>query len=118
MTCQTPLSLNIYYTDPYNPKKSNLEEGDISLITLPQGIADTFSFIGGLTGDFVYSFTILRESDRPPYITLSLEGSALTEEIIRQNVIYLYPMDKRLHLANLKIKDLSGSDEINYIQLF
>ena len=115
VTCQTPLSLNIYYTDPYNPKKSNLEEGDISLITLPPGMAETFSFKGGLTGDFIYSFTILRESDKPPYITLSLEGSALSEEIIRQNGIYLYPMDKRLRLANLKNRDLSGSDETKLI---
>ena len=58
VTCQTPLSLNIYYTVPYNPKKSNLEEGDISLIILPPGMAENFSFKGGLTGYFVYSFTI------------------------------------------------------------
>ena len=115
VNCQTPLSLNIYYTDPYNPKKSNLEEGDISLISLPTGMAETFSFKGGLEGDFVYSFAILRESDRPPYISLGLEGAALSEEIIRENGIYLYPMDKRLRLANLKNRDLTGSDETRLI---
>ncbi|MBO6244398.1 MAG: hypothetical protein J6O41_07575, partial [Clostridia bacterium] len=66
VTCKTPLLLNVYYTDEANPKKSNLQQGDVSILTLAPNEKDTLTFIENLKGSrFLYSFSVQRKYGAP-----------------------------------------------------
>ena len=66
VTCNTPLLLNVYYTDEVNPKRANLQQGDISILTLNPNMKDTLYFIENLMGErFLYSFSIQRKYGDP-----------------------------------------------------
>jgi hypothetical protein len=116
VTCTTPLLLNVYYTDAAAPKKTNLDQGDISLISIPAGRSDSLSFKMGLIGEFIYSFTILRENDLKPNILVSFNED---EELrITTNGITIKPSNENYPLIIIYNKILSGSDETKVIFKF
>ena len=116
VTCTTPLLLNVYYTDAAAPKKTNLDQGDISIISIPAGRSDSLSFKMGLTGEFIYSFTVLRENDLKPKILISFNED---EELkITTNGITIKPSNENYPLINIYNKILSGSDDTKIIFKF
>ena len=68
VTCKIPLLLNVYYTDPAATKKTNLDQGDISVISLSPGTSETLTFKLGLEGEFIFSFNVFRETKSPDII--------------------------------------------------
>ena len=84
--CNVPLLVNLFYTDPEETKVTNLEMGDITIITLEAGRQETLTFKMGETGPYVYSFTIEKNSKTNPKISVLLDGK---EEIIyNENGVY------------------------------
>ena len=84
--CNVPLLVNLFYTDPEETKVTNLQMGDITIITLEAGRQETLTFKMGETGPYVYSFTIEKNSKTNPKISVLLDGK---EEIIyNENGVY------------------------------
>jgi len=63
--CNLPLLLNLYYVNPKETKISNLEIGDISIISLERGQTQTLKFKTGEKGPYAYSFNIQKENGNP-----------------------------------------------------
>ena len=112
VTCKIPLLLNIYYTDPAEPKKTNLDQGDISIISLAPGTSETLTFKIGLGGEFIFSFNAQREYGQVPNILVEFDDEDL---VINKNGIftkystYIYP------LITIRNKQLTGSDKTKII---
>ena len=116
ITCKTPLLLNVYYTDPINTKKTKLDQGDISIITLAPGTTETLTFNTGLDGEFVYSFNVQRENNLEPNIVVSF----LDEDdlIIKKNGIFTKRTKENYPLINIHNKQVVDSDETKVIFKF
>ena len=71
--CKTPLLLNVYYTNTITTKKTNLGQGDISIITLYPRASETLTFKLGLDNEFIYSFNILNTESKNPNILVNLK---------------------------------------------
>ena len=115
VTCKIPLLLNVYYTDPAAPKKTNLDEGDVSIISLFPGTSETLTFKLGLSGDFIYSFNVWRENSQPNIAVLFEDHHDLE---IKQNGIFLRETDQNFYLITIKNNVLSGGDQTKVIFKF
>ena len=112
VTCKIPLLLNIYYTDPAATKKTNLDQGDISIITLAPGTSETLTFKIGLDGEFIFSFNAQRENNLDPNILVKFDDEDL--EINKNGIFtkystYIYP------LITIRNKQITGSDKTKII---
>ena len=108
VTCKTPLLLNVYYTDPIAPKKTNLDQGDISIISLSPGTSETLTFKLGLEGEFIYSFNILNEHNSNPNILVKFEDDE--ELLCNKNGIFTKQTKNNYFLITIYNKQLTGSD--------
>ena len=75
VTCNVPLLINLFYVDPEVTKVTNLEKGDISILSLGKGEEQVLTFILGQEGPFVYSFTIEKDSRIKPKITITFDDN-------------------------------------------
>jgi len=71
--CNLPLLLNLYYVNPKETKISNLEIGDIVILSLQKGQEQPLRFKTGEAGPFVYSFNIFKENGQKPNIEITFE---------------------------------------------
>jgi hypothetical protein len=116
VTCKTPLLLNIYYTDDANPKKSNLQQGDVSIITLYPNSKESLSFIENLSGDrFLYSFYVHRTYGTPDIL---IEFESKSDMRINQNGIYIKNTIENYRLITVSNKRLTGDDSTKVIFKF
>ena len=99
VTCKIPTLINIYYTDKENPKVKNLDQGDISIIDLGPSESEILSFKQSLLGEFIYSFNVFVESQKPN-IQISFEGEE--EMNIDKNGIFTKNSNK--NYQNIKIE--------------
>ena len=116
VTCKTPLLLNIYYTDPVAPKKSNLDQGDIAIVGLYAGAQETLSFKLGLYGEYIYNFFVMNEYNQIPNLLIDFENE--DELIIKQNGIYNKRTDKNYALMTINNMKVTGFDETKIIFKF
>ena len=108
VTCNTPLLLNIYYTDEANPKINNLQQGDISILTLRPNTQEKLTFIENLKGSlFLYSFNV-HNNYRDPHILIEFNNEDKLE--INKNGIYIKnsTINYRSIIVNNKL--LTGED--------
>ena len=68
--CKLPLLLNLYYVDPNRPKVTNLQIGDIAVISLEKAQKQVLNFKTGEAGPFVYSFNIYKDNNLKPNIEI------------------------------------------------
>ena len=115
VTCKLPLLLNVYYTDPISTKKTNLDEGDISIIKLYPGTSETLTFKLGLSGEFVYSFNVWRENNEPD-IAVIFEDDDILE--IKKNGIYTRQTTENYFLITIRNRAKFGSDDTKVIFKF
>ena len=108
VTCKTPLLLNVYYTDPIAPKKTNLDQGDISIISLYPGTSETLTFKLGLDGEFIYSFNILNEESKNPNILVKFEDDDEME--CKQNGIFRKRTKENYYLITIYNRQVTGSE--------
>ena len=116
ITCKTPLLMNVYYTDPIAPKKTNLDQGDISVLTLAPGTSETITFKVGLTGEFIYSFNVLRSNDLAPNIVVKFDEE--DQMPISINGIFNRRTKTNYPLINIYNKQITGSDSTKIIFKF
>ena len=114
VTCKIPLLLNVYYTDPYVTKKTNLDQGDISIITLAPGTSETLTFKLGLEGQFIFSFNVQRSNNLVPNIVVVFE-EGVDEMPITQNGIITRKTDEIYPLITIKNNQITGSDQTKVI---
>ena len=109
VTCKTPLLLNVFYTDEANPKKYNLQQGDVSILKLGPNAKDSLTFIENLKGSrFFYSFTIHRTYGAP---NILIEFDNANDNLeIKQNGIYVQNTIINYHSLTISNKQLSGDD--------
>ena len=115
VTCQTPLLLNVYYTDPIATKKTNLDEGDISVISLAPGTSETLTFKTGLSGEFIYSFNVLRANNLPPNIVVRFDDEDMS---INRNGVFNKRTKDNYPLINIYNNQITGTDETKIIFKF
>ena len=111
--CNTPLLLNIYYTDEANPKRTNLQQGDISILTLKPNKNDNLSFIENLNSKiFLYSFTVHRNYGEPNiYIEFNNKDKDNKDNmIINKNGIYIKNTPENYKTIKIYNKQLTGDD--------
>ena len=106
VTCKTPLLLNVYYTDPIATKKTNLDQGDISLISLDPATSETLTFKLGLKGEFIYSFSVLNELQNPDILVEFPDGDTLE---CKQNGIFRKRTEENYLLINIRNRQIVGS---------
>ena len=110
VTCNTPILLNIYYTDETVPKKSNLQQGDMTILTLHPKSKDSLSFIEELNGaNLLYSFTVHRRYGEPN-IYIQFEEKTEDDKTIDKNGIYIVNTTKHYRLITVQNKQLTGDD--------
>ena len=86
VTCNLPLLINLFYTEPNEEKMNNLKIGDISIFSLEAKEQKILSFNLEQTGNFIYSFTIEKSNEKNPNISIIFDNR---EEIaITNNGIY------------------------------
>ena len=106
VTCKIPTLINIYYTDKQNPKVSDLDQGDISIIELKPSESQKLSFKQFLKGEFIYSFNVYVDNNKPN-ILVSFEDEE--EMNINKNGLFTKSSNKNYEYINIKNKELSGS---------
>ena len=116
VTCNTPLLLNIYYTDETNPHKSNLQQGDVSILSLHPNTKESLSFIENLSGErFLYSFNVQRTHGVPNILIQFENKETMT---IKQNGIYIQNTTENYRLITVSNKQLTGDDTTKVIFKF
>ena len=86
VTCNVPLLVNLFYTDPSETKVTLLETGDITILSLEKGKKETLTFKPSEKGPFVYSFTIDKDSLTVPRILITFDG--MEEISFTKNGVY------------------------------
>ena len=109
VTCKLPLLLNLYYTNPDNPKVNNLDLGDISILSLPIGQSQTISFKSREEGPFVYSFNIYKENKQNPNIEIIFEE----EVTLKAKENGLYTKDTLTNYEKITIYNRDNSGSVN-----
>lgn len=100
--CKFPLLLNFYYADPNSYKVSNLEIGDISVISL-QGMESqilTFKLDEENNPNLIYSFNILSENSPKPNIKIIFQNDEILE--IKENGIFLKKITEKIGYLTIK----------------
>ena len=92
------------YTDPENPKVTNLDEGDISIIDLLPGESKTLFLKAGLDDEFIYSFTVNKESINLPNIKVQFSNGYSLQ--FKQNGIFTHKTTERFN--NIVIENLES----------
>ena len=115
VTCKIPLLLNVYYTDPIATKKTNLDQGDISIITLSPLTNETLSFKFGLSGDFIYSFNIWRENNQPNF-WVEFDSDDILKMTI--NGIFTKRTNQYLPIMTIQNRAIIGNDKSRVIFKF
>ena len=115
VTCKIPTLINIYYTDKENPKVKNLDQGDISIIDLGPSESEILSFKQSLLGEFIYSFNVFVESQKPN-IQISFEGEE--EMNIDKNGIFTKNSNKNYQNIKIENKEFSGNMKTKVIFKF
>ena len=115
VTCKIPSLLNIYYTDNENPKIQYLDQGDISILDLGPADSQILTFISGLQGEFIYSFSIIEENEKPNILVTFEDGETIT---INKNGIYTKNSNKNYGYLNIENIDRSGSTKTKVIFKF
>ena len=83
--CNLPLLLNIYYVNPQETKLTNLEIGDITILSLLRGQSQTLKFKTGEKGPYAYSFNVFKEYGNPNIQLTFSDKSTLN---ITENGVY------------------------------
>ena len=86
VTCNLPVLLNVFYVDPTQVKTSNLELGDISILSLQKGQDLELTIAEGTKGPFTYSFNVFKDSVQKPNIEIVFPDSS--KLIANQNGLY------------------------------
>ena len=104
--CNLPLLLNIYYINPQETKLTNLEIGDITILSLIRGQSQTLKFKTGEKGPYAYSFNIIKEYGNPNIQLTFSDKSTLN---ITENGVY--PKYSLYEFENITIynKDNAGT---------
>ena len=114
--CNLPLLLNLYYINPDSQKITNLEKGDIIILSLELGQRQVFYFKTEDEGPFVYSFNVFKDSAQKPNIEIIFdEETILTANengIFKKDSIYGY---EKLEIIN---NDKTGSTSTRVIFKF
>ena len=114
--CKTPLLINVYYTDPKNPNKYNLKQGDISILTLKPNIKESLSLINNLSGQrFIYSFNV-RKRNSTPNILIKYDDK--DSQTIQQNGIYIQNTTDYYRSIAISNKESTGEDTTRVIFKF
>ena len=114
--CNTPLLINVYYTDESNPHKTNLQQGDVSILTLHPNTKESLSFIKDLSGErFLYSFNVYRKYGAPNILIEYETKDSLT---IKQNGIYVKNTTENYRVISVSNKQLTGDDTTKIIFKF
>ena len=113
ITCKTPSLLNIYYTDPLNPKTSNLVKDDISIISLAPGTSETLTFKEISKGDYIFTFNVLSSYNLQPNIKITFTEDDYME--INQNGIFTKKIKEIYPSIKIQNMDMSGSAETKII---
>ena len=114
--CNLPLLLNLYYVDPENPKLTNVEKGDIIIISLEIGQSKVFYFKAEDDGPFVYSFNVFKDNALKPNIEIRFDE----ETILTANENGIFKKDNVFGYEKLEIinNDKSGSTSTRVIFKF
>ena len=73
LTCNVPLLVNLFYTDPENTKINNLEVGDITVLSLEKVTEQALTFT--YSGDYYYIFSFTVENEaRKPKLSITFDG--------------------------------------------
>ena len=107
ITCNVPLLVNLFYTDPEETKVTNLEMGDITILSLEKGKTETLTFKLGEKGPFVYSFTIEKKSKNGPKISINFDE--MEEVIYTENGVYTKYAVFEYNKIVISNKDNSGN---------
>ena len=105
--CKLPLLLNLFYIDPTDIKTSNLEIGDITIISLEKGKEQVLSFKTGGKGPFVYSFTIMKPNNQNPNI--EIEFNTANIKSYNKNGVYSEYSFTEYERIIIRNKEDSGS---------
>ena len=117
VTCKIPSLLDVYYTDPENPKLTNLDQGDITIFNLGPGESQRLSFNDNLKGDFIYSFNVVLEYNKPN-IAIHFEDEDKEDMTIIENGIFTKDSNKNYEYIIVENKDLSGRSKTKIIFKF
>ena len=105
--CSVPLLVNLFYVDPSAAKVTNLEIGDITVISLEKGKEESLTFKLGESGPFVYSFTVEKDSTVPPKISITFDGAEVM--LITENGVYNKYWLTQYNKITIANKDNSGN---------
>ena len=115
VTCKIPTLINIYYTDKENPKVSNLDQGDISIIDLGPTEIQTLQFKQGLLGEFIYSFNVFEDKENPNIQITFEDGEEMN---IDRNGIVTKNSNKNYEYIKIENKQISGNIKTKVIFKF
>ena len=102
VTCNTPLLLNVYYTDPSAPKKENLDKDDITILSLKPGDTEVLTFKPEIEGDFIYTFNVLKTNDLSPKMP---------------NIVISFNQDEYIHIIKYGIYTKKSKDNYPSINI-
>jgi hypothetical protein len=116
VTCNVPLLINLFYADPQKTKVTNLETGDITVLSLAKGEQQDLTFKMGEKGPFHYSFTIGKNSRIKPKVTITFNGKNPMN--ITENGVYTNYWVSQYSKIEIKNEDLSGNTNTRVIFKF
>ena len=115
VTCKIPTLINIYYTDKNNPKVSDLDQGDISIIELGPRESQKLLFKQFLKGEFIYSFNVYIDNNKPN-ISISYEDEE--KMTIIKNGLFTKSSNKNYEYINIENNLFEGSMKTKIIFKF
>ena len=116
VTCNVPLLINLFYTDPEESKVTNLETGDITVLSLAKGQQQDLTFKMGEKGPFHYSFTVEKNSKYNPKISITFNGK--NEMEITENGVYTKYWVSQYNKIEIQNNDVSGNTNTRVIFKF
>ena len=116
VTCNVPLLINLFYTDPEESKVTNLETGDITVLSLAKGQQQDLTFKMGEKGPFHYSFTVEKNSKYNPKISITFNGKNKME--ITENGVYTKYWVSQYNKIEIQNNDVSGNTNTRVIFKF
>ena len=105
--CNLPLLLNLFYVDPTSTKVTDLELGDILILSLEKGQEQQLEFKQGQNQIYVYNFNIFKEKNQKPNIEIIFNGGESLE--INENGVYTKYFLTEMPKILIKNKENSGN---------